>query len=336
MIKDNTVFILGAGASLPYGYPSGAELRHLIAHKYAALLDNGFHEKDWDTSTYHEVLRGAQEFSEIFRKSSTPSIDLFLARNPRFEYIGKRAIICCILDAESKSKFREDINNKNWDWYSYLFQRLTEDISDPTGYKKLTENNVSFITFNYDRSLEHFICESIENSFNDRRTELNRGIYISSEKSTLDYCKPFPVLHVYGKISDLPFENPDNGWIYGKIVKDAMPIDDMIRNIRVINDRCSDGVLAQIRGKIKNADRIFFLGFGFAKENLEVLGAPDIFKHGQMIFGTVYGFEDREIFEILNKLRPGGRTKKLPDFFWGENITLVKDDSKLLLRKYLE
>lgn len=30
MIKTNTLFILGAGASKPFGYPTGKELRDLI------------------------------------------------------------------------------------------------------------------------------------------------------------------------------------------------------------------------------------------------------------------------------------------------------------------
>lgn len=30
MITKNTLFILGAGASVPYGYPTGRELRKLL------------------------------------------------------------------------------------------------------------------------------------------------------------------------------------------------------------------------------------------------------------------------------------------------------------------
>ncbi|WP_156096076.1 hypothetical protein [Methanobacterium sp. SMA-27] len=33
MIKTPTVFVLGAGASIPYGYPSGEKLREEICHE---------------------------------------------------------------------------------------------------------------------------------------------------------------------------------------------------------------------------------------------------------------------------------------------------------------
>ena len=35
MIKEETVFILGAGASCPYGYPDGKELREQICSNFA-------------------------------------------------------------------------------------------------------------------------------------------------------------------------------------------------------------------------------------------------------------------------------------------------------------
>jgi hypothetical protein len=54
MIKTPTVFVLGPGASIPYGYPSGEKLREEICHEledpshpYGRMLQSqGFSEKE--------------------------------------------------------------------------------------------------------------------------------------------------------------------------------------------------------------------------------------------------------------------------------------------------
>lgn len=40
MITENTIFILGAGASKPYGFPTGAELREQICKLKIVKLRN--------------------------------------------------------------------------------------------------------------------------------------------------------------------------------------------------------------------------------------------------------------------------------------------------------
>jgi len=39
MITQQTVFILGAGASAPYGYPTGAGLKDIICDEISELFD---------------------------------------------------------------------------------------------------------------------------------------------------------------------------------------------------------------------------------------------------------------------------------------------------------
>ena len=99
-------------------------------------------------------------FASRFRKSSNKSIDLFLARNPSLVTVGKLAISLEILKSEIASKFREEIDNPALDWYSYLFDRFTDTFLDKDKFT-ISDNKVSFITFNYDRSLEHFLIESL-------------------------------------------------------------------------------------------------------------------------------------------------------------------------------
>ena len=53
---------------------------------------------------------------------------------------------------------------------------------------------------------------------------------------------------------------------------------------------------------IETAQRIFFLGFGYAKENLEILQLPDILEN-QRIYGTALGLPKREIATISSRFK---------------------------------
>jgi len=159
MIKTPTLFILGAGASKPYGYLTGAELRADIIKNYGnyyrKLKDDSQKELPDSLETYREI----RAFVQIFSNSSISSIDKFLSLNPNAALYGKIGITLSILNSEKESRFREGVNPQE-DWYTYLFNRMTEELREPDDYKNFLKNNVAFITFNYDRSLEYILYES--------------------------------------------------------------------------------------------------------------------------------------------------------------------------------
>ena len=148
MIDIETVFILGAGASNPYGYPTGKGLCDDICSNFKSNFHNII-KSDNDNTRYKigNLIYDPDKFCRNLEDAHTPSIDLWLARNPDFSHIGKLAIILSIFDAERKSKFREDIESGQ-DWYSYLYHRMTSSLVDPDSYKNFRTNKVTFITFN--------------------------------------------------------------------------------------------------------------------------------------------------------------------------------------------
>lgn len=166
MIGPETLFILGAGASKPYGFPTGGELRAYICKEFpkhfAPIVRRGTKTV---SQRQKELIGSAEEFAEIFKHSSIPSIEQFLALNPELSDIGKIASVSSILRFERSSRFRGDMESPSQDWYSFLYRRMTEGFSSPDSYRKSGENGVSFITFNYDRSLEDFLFVSLTNSF---------------------------------------------------------------------------------------------------------------------------------------------------------------------------
>ena len=100
MIDKKTVFILGAGASCPYGYPSGSHLRKRIC-----LFNGQVKPKELVEAVNSDT--NLNEFIKKFENSSTKSIDLFMARNPTLVNAGKHIVAYEIFDAEIRSEFRE-------------------------------------------------------------------------------------------------------------------------------------------------------------------------------------------------------------------------------------
>ncbi len=282
------MFVLGAGASCPYGYPSGKDLREEII---SSFCDQYQHYIDADPrlkSSISGMLIQARKFTDIFEKSPTKSIDLFLARNHEFEILGKTAIIFRIFAAEKLSAFRERMadDKRKQDWYSYIFHRLTDDLVEKSDYSRFCENNVSFITFNYDRSLEHFLYEGLVNSFNK----------IPHEKIKEQLSK-LRIIHVFGQIAGLEWQDIDSKIEYRWDVN-RINVGSLITNLRTIYEEEENPELEEARKLIREAQRIFFLGFGYAKENLKLLKIPKILEQGQNIYGTAFELTRKEIQNI--------------------------------------
>jgi len=309
MIEEPTVFILGAGASTRYNYPTGAVLKEFITSKLFMELFTYF-RKRYTLDFFREHWeRRAREFVEAFR-DTTGSIDLFLSRRPEFTEIGKLAILYSIFHYEKESRFGPDSDQKKGDWYSYLYERMTADARKP-GEISLSSNKISFITFNYDRSLEQFLYNRSINSFGEE-----------FRSKILKQLGELPIIHVYGKVADLEWE--EAGIL--KLPYNANPsaIDFLTdpnsnkQNLGELRSHWRDRIfiideersnyqqhIDEIGDIIRKANRIYFLGFGFANENMEILGFPNVIHKGQRIYATSRGLTQHEIGQVQAKHMSG-------------------------------
>ena len=323
MITQQTVFILGAGASKPYGYPTGYELRRLIIEDFPKKAANDdffrhglfFDDEDMIKRGKEEITYKAKKLSETFERSRTPSIDLFLSRRREFDEIGRTAIAQIIFEKEKESKFEYKMDDISQDWYSYLYRKMTETLTGPDSYKNFSNNKVSFITFNYDRSLEHFLYDALINSFD-----------IPSPTIRVKDLFPFKFIHVYGKLENLDWEDKSG------VKYDSYFIPKMVENIKIIYDNESNkSLIKDLREEIDKARRIFFLGFGFAKENMQILGIPEILENQPEIYATARGWTNKEISQIKLYLRSSFR----PVGVNPENPHVKDFNCSKLLREYL-
>lgn len=318
MIEKSTLFILGAGASNPYGYPTARQLRTFIVNNFIIEYINKFHGGNMEALPSDPALKEKSKLIIEFDKSRTKSIDLFLARNKQYYEQGRGIISFSIAFHELKSKFGEELSEeeKKHDWYFELFDRLTGDISDPNKLESINENKIKFLTFNYDRSLDQFLFESLFYSFSSRRDIIR------------DLVLKFDVTHVYGKLAKLDWENAVLKFKY----KDKELLDysdELSGNINIVYDKNGNNFNGE-NEFYQEFESIFFLGFGYAKENFEAIGLNNVLGKNQRVYGTALNYTDTERLMIsaqIRRLNPG---------LLEHHIYIKNLDSLGLIREYLK
>lgn len=285
MIEKQTLLILGAGASHPYGFPTGPQLRNILLNKFPSFASKYLGKSRWD-----ENLAKIKNFVSRFEKSSDEMIDYFLAtndNNPEIINIGKFGIFTSIYEAEIQSGFREKSIDKDDDWYSYLLFQLTNSIQNNESYEYVAKNKLTIITFNYDRSLENILGESLKNKFDLTFEEVNKIL------------SPIKIIHVFGRLPKTLYEDPNGGLLYGneKFVGNVLSYSN---EIKTLNER-SRIDKTEISTEIAKAERIFILGFGYAPENLELLNLDRNIKMETELFGTAYDFSEYKIQKLVDE-----------------------------------
>jgi hypothetical protein len=238
MISRSTVLILGAGSSVHCGYPLGGELIANICRKQAKATPDDIGPFD---STDVEA------FVRRLSRSGHYSIDAFLADAGDQIELGKFLIA-------RELKRIEDLDRlfppNNSGWYQYFFNQLLVD-----GKPEFARNKIAIITFNYDRSLEAYLHTATMNRF---------GMTAEVASQALS---EIPIVHVHGVLGEypaVPYANTDSA-------DELLAISKGIQIIHEIEDRidgfCSDA-FEKSSGLLSDAERIFFLGFGFHHDNI--------------------------------------------------------------------
>jgi len=273
MLKEKTCLILGAGASRPYLLPTSGELRNIIlGDKHA---EQAFKSLNWDAEHVHNPVyfydrllknhvteRSLKNFREEFFNAQRVSIDSFLShRKDDFEVIGKLAIAAAILMCENERRL-------NANWYQWLLERIIEDGPD------FPAQNLSVITFNYDRSLERFLWRAFRHSFKITNGQAD------------EMLNRIEILHVYGEVGEARKPREFEYGNLGSLNQDPWMVKRAADNVNVVAPRAIPDTAARAKQLILESQRICFLGFGFWKENLDVLGFQG--KLSKPVFASCY------------------------------------------------
>lgn len=274
MITNKTVFILGAGASVPFGFPTGADL----FNKIVADLSN-------TQNAFHGVLRESGiELEELItlrnrlKYSGQSSVDAFLEHNPELLNVGKAAISAALIPFEKVDSLFTIEHN----WYRYILDAMSCD------FDSFDKNQVSFITYNYDRSLEHFFATALANTH-------RKEIYECAIK-----VKGIPIVHLHGVLGNYPFFGESSRDYLPRIDKDVVAV--AASKIRIVHESVENyPEFTQAHNLLREARIICFLGFGYNSTNLKRLWNPDFIKGRSVnVFATAFGLGESQRNEVIS------------------------------------
>ncbi len=288
MIKKRTVLVLGAGASQPYGLPLGSELKKEILDGIPSEGNDLFRRLQDLGNDSDEIA----SFHDNLLNSDQPSVDAFLEHWPEFLNMGKQTMAACLIPKENKSQFA--FRSKEGDsWYQYLVGKL--NVTSPDKFMK---NKLAIVTFNYDRSIEHYLFTTIKSR------------YDFQDKECADLINEIPIIHVHGSLGNLPWQGYPF-MPYGRRSSTPHVADISDAAIKLASNQIKVVSEADKRAQefkkafqvMDSATKIFFLGFGYYELNLKrlriksITGYPD---YGEGVYGTSYGMGNSDL-EIINR-----------------------------------
>jgi hypothetical protein len=306
VFRQNTVFIVGAGASWHYGYPTGEVLVSEViraADAFAQFFDacgkrgsTSYPVLVWKGpagNTVQEIRArwdnartDCERLSKRLRAANPLVIDYFLGHNPTLQTIGK-FLICWVIMAREEAHLRGGNPNRTIeqdgandresfrikdDWCRFVTAKLMQGCAEAAN---LVENRVNFVTFNYDMSLENALYEGL--LANDR----------FEEQTVLDFLADRRVIHCYGKIRKTPkprvishrlerkhfFQQLDDERLEDDrriLMDEVLKASELLGTIDP-EDKSDRPEIEQARKVINDAKIVYILGYGFDENNSDRL-----------------------------------------------------------------
>lgn len=218
------------------------------------------------------------EFALSLRYSQRNSVDAFLEHRSEFLRVGKAAIVSALIARENPNElFRIG------DWYRYLLSKLN------TSFKDFDKNKLAVITFNYDRSLEHYLLTALMHS------------YGKSQEACTEKVAAIPIIHVHGKMGDLLSAGKRFRDYHHDVHQEAVQL--AANEIKIIHEG-ADGEpqFAEAKKYIAEADVMCFLGFGYDPVNCKRLLPSLTSLHERNIFGSALELTPAEIEGVNDTL----------------------------------
>ncbi len=264
---ENTVLVLGAGFSMPYGYPSGERLLANI--------------------TYDRTTNEA--FSKSLIDYDGYSIDKFLNEVQNFQTEGLQLIAKHILEAENTSHNP----NKDEDVIRYLLNEISED-----NYK-----NIRILSFNYDRLFEWKFLTRLKAKYKnkDAACDIFADLKIHHIHGRMPKLRDLEKIDPHELHCKYALQNasPEHKqFVYDELTRIAP------EELKTIYTNSKDPDSLTIDW-LKWADRIAFLGFAFDDLNMSKLGfnTHDIkyYLDHKTIVGTRLGLPPTKVKSIEKK-----------------------------------
>ena len=326
MFKAKTVFVLGAGASAEVCLPVGEALKGIIAEKIDIQFEdfgrglisgdirivNALRElvrlPDGRAGDINPYRHAAQRLRDALPHVKSIDHALYTHSDDELANVcGKLGIVVSILEAERKSKIYYSMNDPQklkFDdlpvtWFARFVNLLIENV-------KIKEadsifDNVTFISFNYDRCIEYYLHEALQKSFS------------LDKNAVAEIMKRLKIFHPYGCVGKLSWQEPDIALQvpYGAERYDLLKLSKQILTFNETVDEKAE--IDKIAYEIRDAKIIVFLGFGFHEQNLKLID-PVVNSNSKRVYATPLGISHsnreahRNQLAILLKQNQGALT----------------------------
>lgn len=299
MISHPTTFVIGAGAGVPFGFPTAEQLYWLGLDK---LMDPNV--KAMISEITGKSVANINEFRLALHEAHCYSIDRFVEGCPEFLELGKALLAVCLLPRENSNRLiqKPDPDQENTHWLQLIWDKMQTSHA-----REFRHNKVSFITFNYDRMVEHYLLHRL------------KGLTRASISDCAEALSTIPFIHIYGSLGPLPhlatvqLKNATGTVEYGEGASvQSLRIATASIRLAAEKEAASSPTFDDARRLIDQARQIIFLGFSYGKENTERLGDQTFWYHTTTpVFGTAFGMEQGEYRAARNRL--GGKLNNLVD-----------------------
>ncbi len=279
MIQEPTTLILGAGASIHAGYPLGSALINDLCNNRGTGAE-GEYPNGW-------TVEDTDGFITRLSRAGYYSIDAFLETVPELSEMGKFLLA-------KEIKRHENLNSlfppSNSGWYQYLLNSLLDN-NHPSGF---ASSRLNIITFNYDRSVEAYLHQSLMSRFDMSSDDAN------------DFLLQIPIIHVHGLLGSFP----EVSYASNCSVDTLYEISKQIKIIHEVKDQ-DEGFCSlefeQAHKLLSESVRIIFLGFGFHPDNIRRLQffSPENME-GREVFATSRGLGPIDLASLHERLGPLG------------------------------
>jgi hypothetical protein len=231
-------------------------------------------------------------------------VDAFLERRPNFLGVGKLAIAYCLIPFENEAQLYQPNSSRGGDWYEYLSVKLN------ASFDEFGQNKLAIITFNYDRSLEHYLLTSLQN--------LHGRTFDECAKTLAE----IPIIHVYGQLGKRPYPQPECH-LYQPDRERFAYVARAAAGITLLHEEISE--LEEARNLLVAATKVCFLGFSFHPLNVSRLAIDTRNAGSKGVFGTAHGLIGSELTDVERKVQ----------LALGSSISLTNADNLELLRMNL-
>ena len=235
-------------------------------------------EKVWS-----RIKSDAEQLALRLKGAGKDTIDYFFNHNPSVSDLGRILLAAEISECEFNSfsevtKLDENkVHGHNW-----LRQVAINICRDCLSAQDLEKNNINFITFNYDLTIERILYDSLIS----RENLFKSDVAIGHDQYIRNFLSNGRIVHVYGGLDWDQYSHPQKEINIIAQYNSALRYSQKMRLIAPNEKSNNNTEIQKAQELLANAQIIYILGFGFDKSNCRLIKLEELL--GQNNVDAIY------------------------------------------------